>query len=1542
MKIYNGDTLVLDIQVDDDSYRYRAVMGDDSLTLKFSLSQHVEIPVGSHCIFQNDTYTLMRPENLVMRHTRNFEYTVIMESYKAYLGMYKFRNTVDGRLKFSLTARPEEHLQILVDNMNQRDAGWTIGECIDSTEKLITYNHTYCVDAITQIAEMFNTEWEVSGKRISLKKVEYNKDNPLSLSYGKGNGFRPGIGRTNFDDTLPVEVLYVQGGSRNIDAGKYGGSELLLPKGVTMKYDGVHFEDEIGFNSANARIYKTDEDGFSIRRADKSLTNGAEDSQDFSEIYPHRDEKILKVIVVNEDENWYDVVTDAPESLDYSQYGIGGETPTIVFQDGELAGREFDLETDDDGNIICEKYYDSGKFTGWKFQIVPTTLDGVVMPGGSFVPVVGNIFRVFGIQLPEAYIEDNATKSGASWEMFREGVKYLYDHEDKRFTFTGELDGIWAKKDWINIGGKIKLGGFVSFSDARFQPEPVLIRITCIKDYVNNPYSPEIELSNSTVRGGVSSTLKKINNNQADAERLYSDAVNFTKRRFRDAKETISMLEAAMLQGFTDSISPLTVQTMSMLVGDESLQFRFVQSRENPQPVAHAETYNDETKILSIEGGTLQHMTLGITAISTSSGHAASEYRFWTLPAFDSPTLSESDKGYYVYAKVSRTEDTGVFYMSETARSMEADPDCYYLLMGILNSELDGARSYVSLYGFSEILPGRITTDVLRDPDGNLIIDLANALITAKNGARINANLTIGPDSSGLGNLSEWSDAEDSINNAQSTANSALQKAQEAQDYIDNTLPSEIAEINNRLDGVVENWFYEYTPTRQNEPAATWISEGEEADHVGDTFTNIQQYVDDATTPDAGKSWRWALIGGQYNWTPIADSDAVKALQDAAKAQDTADQKRRVFVTTPYTPYDVGDMWTAGPTGDIMRCIKARATGSYTASDWDKASKYTDDAVAQDALAKADAAAERLDEWADDGKISPTEKAAIKDEITRIDSDKNEITDGYSKCGLGTPESYNSAYNAYRTQLVALSAETPENITIPTTFRTNQTNYYSKRTEALNAISSMLSQNRTETTIDATSLDQDKYYPVTMEIDINKRTYINVSIGLGQSGKPSWATHNNGFTCKARWSAYGNGWGNTAVSRIVDVFQWDFTEDNISPIGNVEQMTYSSEEYIYVRGGGKYIFTIWGGGSPTTPVLRTSTYSGSGGQTLAAPIDSVTVPQTTEQKISDLDYLKNTFGYVVDVNGVVLGKLVAVKDDNGEVQAMMNGSTLGKDSTHGKLLIAGGISDIAHPETAKTRIYEDGTIDTEKLVARGGGKIGNFKITERIGITAYDSSSTSTTYSSSYFQLWDNGHGMIIGREEKKGTAINSINRTVKIIATPWGSADIGDGEGSFPSASDRLSTAMGISSIERGTGPGIVENIALLLESKGNAKAERNLAIKCLSGMFAGLRPKVRTISAATTLGPTDHTILVDSTSSFTITLPSSSEVGQEYLLLFGGSTYNQQTKVLACASPIIHCQLDDIWNAKSLNLTAQGAVFIVYANDVNGDGRWWVTRLA
>ena len=64
----------LDLQVSDNSYRHRALMGEDSLTLYFELPRHVEIPLGAFVDFQNTRYTLTRPEALKMHHTRHYEY----------------------------------------------------------------------------------------------------------------------------------------------------------------------------------------------------------------------------------------------------------------------------------------------------------------------------------------------------------------------------------------------------------------------------------------------------------------------------------------------------------------------------------------------------------------------------------------------------------------------------------------------------------------------------------------------------------------------------------------------------------------------------------------------------------------------------------------------------------------------------------------------------------------------------------------------------------------------------------------------------------------------------------------------------------------------------------------------------------------------------------------------------------------------------------------------------------------------------------------------------------------------------------------------------------------------------------------------------------------------------------------------------------------------------------------------------------------------------------------------------------------------------
>ena len=716
MKILHNNIEILNIQVDDSSYRYRAIKGDHNLTIYFSLAEHVEIPVGAYSVYYNETYTLEKPESLTMKHSRYFEYTVVFDSPQAKAGKWKFRNPVDRRLKFPLTAKPIEHLQMFVDNMNQRDSGWTIGRCIDAPEKTISYNHAYCIDALSQMADEWETEYEFVGKQVSLWKVEYNRDNPLPLSYGKGNGFKPGIGRSNYEDSTPIEILYIQGGEQNIDASQYGSSELLLPKSQTIRFDGEHFEGEQGFDSSKARTYQTDADGFSIRRADKPLSSQAEDSLDCSEIYPSRVGTISAVTVVDASKHFYDIVDSSiPASLNFEDCLIEGETLTIIPQTGMLAGKEFEA-----------KYIHNAKEgkAARRFEIVPQDIDGQTMPGGNYIPQVGDTYAVFHCMLPAAYICDNATKTGASWDMFRQGVKYLYDNEEQKFTFTGELDGIWAKKDWLNIGGMIKLGGFVQFSDERFQPEGVLVRIIGIKDYINNPHSPEIELSNSTVGRTVSSDLRKIESNEVVMDTLHKEALQFTKRRYRDSMETIEMLGDALLDNFSNSINPIAVKTMAMLIGDKSLQFEFVNSMTNPSPVVHNVTYNQATKVLSVPAGIIQHYTLGIDTISSS--HAADEYKFWSLPAFTTPTLTDGTKKYYLYAKVSKTAKTGTFYISEQAIAMEGVAGYYHLLMGVLNSEYDGERSYVSLYGFTEVLPGQVITNKVASANGKNFMDFLN------------------------------------------------------------------------------------------------------------------------------------------------------------------------------------------------------------------------------------------------------------------------------------------------------------------------------------------------------------------------------------------------------------------------------------------------------------------------------------------------------------------------------------------------------------------------------------------------------------------------------------------------------------------------------------------------------------------------------------------------------------------------------------------------------------------------------------------------
>lgn len=594
----------------------------------------------------------------------------------------------------------------------------------------------------------------------------------------------------------------------------------------------------------------------------------------------------------------------------------------------------------------------------------------------------------------------------------------------------------------------------------------------------------------------------------------------------------------------------------------------------------------------------------------------------------------------------------------------------------------DGAPSIVLYSGVSSFsLAGKNITGIIYNPEtkepqmysfGSVFfgdraltknfITFQKKLGSFENEMFINANVQLGAGSSGLTNLAEWSEKQGQIDNAQdtadeakSTAENALEKANEAKNYIDNTLPTEIAAINDKLDGVVENWFEPYTPTKINNPAAAWIRDGEEAEHEGDTFTNTQSFVDNSTTPDAGKSWRWVKKSdGTYDWTPIADSDAVKALLQAAKAQDTADQKRRIFVTTPYTPYEVGDMWTQGGNGDIMRCIVSRLTGSYQASDWDKASKYTDDTTAQEA----------------------------------------------------------------------------------------------------------------------------------------------------------------------------------------------------------------------------------------------------------------------KDAVSDLEYIKTLFpSQNIITNGAVLSSLLGVKDDNDNIVAGMNGTDLGKDTNHGKALVFAGSTNLNNIPGAKTKIYEDGTVETNELIAKSGCKIGAFEINNYQQII----------YSNYQDLNKDEERDMLLTPGGIEFERIALDGRTIKSLHIRVSDSELMDVSDNTPTLS-------------------IYQNDSLLQQSMAALsvqKAADGPAISVSRGQFMGLRPATRTVNANVTLNTTDHTILIDSTVARRITLPANPDVGQEYLILMVGVPSTTVKHTLASNANVpIHWPAGDAWSLTSTTLTANGAVYLKCANDKNGAKKWWLYR--
>lgn len=695
MKIYTpNNQLLIDIPVDDASYRLREIMGVNSLELRFLLPDFVSIIEGSYCDFQTERYWLPRAVDYVKEHSEKFNYSLSLEGsicffkstklkfFDYVLENGKIKPTSSFKLKFSLTATPRMIAELIVANLKLKypQYPWAVGDCIESEPVTIDFNHDFCFDALPKIVDAFKTEWELDKYTLNIGKVEKMKDSAVDLSYGYDNGILGGIRRLQYDNSRIINRVYIEAGDRNIDRSTYGNETLLLSKSKLIPHEGID--------------YITDPSGSYIERVQPLA--GEEDSLDVSKFYPKRVGTVSAVEVINDSLGFYNIVDNSiPVDLDFSKLIIGGETMTVIFQAGQLAGKEFDV-----------KYIHDKR----KFELVPIDNNGLIYPQGNIIPAVGDKYAVFHMRMPESYITE------AESDALNETVAYLWANEQPQYSYRWLLDGIYATRNWGAIRGFLNIGYFVSFSDPQFLPDAVNVRIVAVKEPVNDPKSPEITIANNVSSRTLGAIINEIPTVESAVDRKDREVREYAKRRWKDTQELIDNIMGMTDEFKENLLSALVFEGMVFRAGAATLQFRFL-ANDWDTSVEPALYFDKANKQFHCPASKIKHETIEINDAKP----------YWTAPAYVSDHLMELTTPYYLYLKCSkdlaltngRLTGEALYFISTEKIKIEDIDGFYTFWVAFINSENEeNDRPFTTMYGLAELLPGQLTVDTVRSSDG--------------------------------------------------------------------------------------------------------------------------------------------------------------------------------------------------------------------------------------------------------------------------------------------------------------------------------------------------------------------------------------------------------------------------------------------------------------------------------------------------------------------------------------------------------------------------------------------------------------------------------------------------------------------------------------------------------------------------------------------------------------------------------------------------------------------------------------------------------
>lgn len=438
-----------------------------------------QIALGNYTTYGGNRYYVTKEPTVRKEHSRLYTVEVDLERSLGLARITILDNPVDHRTTFDYTGTATEHLQLIVDCLNAKyeEVGlkWTRGavHCKD-TVKHIKFDGATVLGALQQIREAYETDIFAEGETLSLGQPD-EKTTALSLAYGKGKGLLSGLERyKHTDDTAPVR-LYVTGTKRNMGTGR-----LTLEKDVVLAVDlkSGAIERQTGGMSINPderTLYRTDKAGQYIAEwspADKFANSWrrfpTEATYTNEEVYPSHVSTIKTVTKVKDH---YEVNSD----FDYTKLLIEGEQMQVVFQTGNLAGRDFDA-----------KYFAS---TG-RLAIVPKEEDDTTLPNDTLCPKVDDRYIVTGIKLPDRYTRE------AERNLTDEALRHLVKLQETRYSYRADIDPVYLHNNHDTIAPQLAVGRYVRLTDPQIAIGDPYVRIVGKRTYLDRPYTPEIELSN--------------------------------------------------------------------------------------------------------------------------------------------------------------------------------------------------------------------------------------------------------------------------------------------------------------------------------------------------------------------------------------------------------------------------------------------------------------------------------------------------------------------------------------------------------------------------------------------------------------------------------------------------------------------------------------------------------------------------------------------------------------------------------------------------------------------------------------------------------------------------------------------------------------------------------------------------------------------------------------------------------------------------------------------------------------------------------------